>query len=189
MSRNRKRKLTGANSVTMWLDVGDLNSLLDDLGDAVSDSVRPAAQAGAQVFYDRAKQYVGAMGRVTGNLSSAIYQAYSESNSGQDKATYHVSWNHIKAPHGQLLEYGHWQRYQVILTSKGWKTMTRPGKMGTPKPSRRASQEAKDAYYVPRAGGPVYIPGKHFMGRATQAAPEAEAAMSKVLMEAIDKVK
>ena len=114
----------------MWLDVGGLNSMMDDLGDAVSDSIRPAAQAGAQVFYDRAKQYVGAMGRVTGNLSNAIYQAYSESNSGQDKATYHVSWNHIKAPHGQLLEYGHWQRYQVILTSNGWKTMTRPGKLG-----------------------------------------------------------
>lgn len=189
MSRNRRRRLTGANTVTLTLDVDGLNSLLDDLGDAVSDSVRPAAQAGAQVFYDRAKQNVDALGRVTGNLSGAIYQAYSNDNSGQDKATYHVSWNHIKAPHGQLVEYGHWQRYQVILTSKGWRTMIRPEKQGTPKPSRRASQEVKDAYYVPRAGGPVYIPGKHFMSRAAQAAPEAEQAIETVLLAAIDKVK
>ena len=189
MSRNRRRRLTGANTVTLTLDVDGLNSLLDDLGDAVSDSVRPAAQAGAQVFYDRAKQNVDALGRVSGNLSTAIYQAYSQDNSGQDKATYHISWNHRTAPHGQLVEYGHWQRYAVVQTSKGWRTLVRADKQGTPKPKRRASQAEKDAYYVPRPGGPVYVPGKHFMSRAAQAAPEAEQAIETVLLAAIDKVK
>lgn len=56
-----------------------------------------------------------------GNLRSAIYQTFSADNSvqggsvasdarpdrtGYSKATYHVAWNHKKAPYGFMVEFG-----------------------------------------------------------------------------------
>lgn len=77
-------------------------------------AVRPAAQAGADVFYKEVKQNVGKIRRRTGNLASSIYQVYSKDNSTPSTATYHISWNAKKAPHGHLVEYGHIQRYRVV---------------------------------------------------------------------------
>ena len=125
-----------------------------------------------------------------GNLASSIYQAFSQDNSGPGLATYHVSWNHIKAPHAGLVEYGHWQRYQVVTTKSGkWVTVAKPENAGKKKPRQRASQAEKDAYYMPRQGGPVYIPGKAFMRRALSAGPLATQAAAAVLWQALEKVK
>lgn len=85
-------------------------NLVEYVSTNVEAAVRPAAQAGAQVLYDAVKLNVSAMRTVTGNLYNSIYQVYSADNSGKGYATYHVSWNHIKAPHGHLLEYGHLER-------------------------------------------------------------------------------
>lgn len=105
----------------------DLSSLVDGLEEFAAEAelaARPAAQAGAEVLYQVVKANVARLGRVTGNLGSAIYQAYSHDHSTWGKATYHISWNHRKAPHGHLVEFGHLQRYRVILTKGGqWKTL------------------------------------------------------------------
>lgn len=187
---SRKKKLTGAKTVTFGMDTSGFESLLDELGDATEKAVRPAAQAGTQVLYDQVLRNVSKIGFVTGNLMQAIYQAYSKDNSGPLAATYHVSWNHIKAPHGGLVEYGHWQRYAVRITPKGWRTMVRPEMMGKPKPKKRASQAEKDAYYLPRPGGPVYAPGKAFMRNALATTPnQVLDAMQSKIFEAWDKVK
>lgn len=188
---SRKKKLTGAKTVTFGIDTSGFEGLLADLGDAAEEAVRPAAQAGAQVLYDAVKANVGKIGKVSGNLAASIYQAYSQDNSGPLVATYHVSWNHIKAPHGHLLEFGHWQRYAVRITSKhGWRTMVRPEKIGTPKPKQKAPQAEKDAYYLPRPGGPVYVPGKAFMRNALATTPnQVLDAMRGKIFEAWDKVK
>ena len=89
-------------------DLSGFDRYLDELGEHAEEAARPAAQAAAQVLYDAVKRNVAGMGRRTGKLAGAIYQAYSEDQSAVGRATYHVSWNHKKAPHGHLLEWGFW---------------------------------------------------------------------------------
>lgn len=111
------------SSFGMTVDLRGLESAIQGLQTKVQDAARPAAQAAAQVLYDQAKQNVNAIGRVSGKLSAAIYQAYSKDNSRPGVATYHVSWNARKAPHGHLVEFGHIQRYKVYLGKDGkWHT-------------------------------------------------------------------
>jgi HK97 gp10 family phage protein len=89
---------------------------LDALAIGMTAQVRPAAQAGAQVLYEEVllrvpvskKPHYLKGGRIVppGALKSAIYQAFSKDNSAQLLATYHISWNAKKAPHGHLVENG-----------------------------------------------------------------------------------
>jgi len=114
------------SSFAMHVDLAGLESTIQDMQTKVQDAARPAAQAAAQVLYDQAKQNAAAIGRVTGKLSAAIYQAYSQDHSRPGVATYHVSWNASKAPHGHLVEFGHIQRYKVYLGKDGkWHTNKR----------------------------------------------------------------
>lgn len=83
-------------------------------------ATRPAAQAGAQIVYERAKQLAPVSdaphmfqieGRVygpfkPGTLRDSIYQAFSNDNSYKDVSVYHVSWNATKAPYGAMVEVG-----------------------------------------------------------------------------------
>ncbi|MBV2184457.1 MAG: hypothetical protein KUL88_07955, partial [Rhizobium sp.] len=92
-------------------------------------------------------------------------------------------WNAKKAPHGHLLEYGHVQRYAVFIGKDGkWHTAIRPEKLGTPKPRRNASQAEKDAYYLPRKGGPRFVAARPFVRPAAAKFPEAVAAMEAELL-------
>src|SRR3990172_5071097 len=130
--------------------------MLDGLAGDIESAVRPMAFAASDVLYKDVKRNVAAIGRQTGNLERAIYQAYSENSSGPGKATYHISWNARKAPHGHLVEFGHIQRYASYVGSDGkWHTAVRPSMRGKPAPKGRASQATKDAYYVLRKGGAV----------------------------------
>jgi HK97 gp10 family phage protein len=43
---------------------------------------------------------------VTGNLRDSIYRVYSPERSSEGEKTYRVSYNHKKAPHGHLVEFG-----------------------------------------------------------------------------------
>lgn len=103
--------------VSASLDLSSINARYDKLTAAARASVRPAAQAGAQVFYDevRARAPVGDKPHSTkgkkftfqpGNLRAAIYQAFVQDESGETQATYRVSWNKSKAFYGQFLEFG-----------------------------------------------------------------------------------
>lgn len=190
-SNGKRRVLTGQGSFGIHADTSGLESLLDAIGEAAESAVRPAAQAGAQVLYNGVRANVGQIGRVSGNLEKSIYQYYSHEKSVEGlKATYHVSWNHTKAPHGQLLERGWLQRYAVRLSEKGqWVTLVRPEAQGKPKPRRRASQAEKDAYYVPRAGGPRWMPGRWFLARAADQMGEAYQAANEELLMRVNEVK
>ncbi|MGC3984833.1 MAG: HK97 gp10 family phage protein [Pseudorhodoferax sp.] len=149
------------------LNTAGLNRYLNKLGDEAEAALRPAAQAGAQVLYDRVKANVGAIGKKTGKLSASIYQAYSVSNSEDGKAAvYHVSWNARKAPHGHLLEYGYLQRYRYYQGDDGQiRPMVRPGMDGKPRPGRRAPQAQKNAYYV-TLPFPVWVAPRAFVRNA-----------------------
>ena len=182
----RRAKYSGKNTVNMAVDLGAFNDMISELEENIQAAVRPAAQAGAQVFYDAVVRNVNALGKKSGNLAGAIYQAYSEENSGPGKATYHISWNASKAPHGGLVEYGHIQRYAVNLAKDGkWYTLVKPSMRGKPKPKRNASQAEKDAYYILRAGGPRQIAAQPFIRPAFYRQGEAIAAVEKKFFEVL----
>ena len=92
-----------ADAFSIKFDSTALEGKLDALAEEAKTHVRAAAQAGAQVFYDEALLRVPVK---TGTLRSSIYQVYSKENSTPEHATYHVSWNRSKAPHGHLVEFG-----------------------------------------------------------------------------------
>jgi hypothetical protein len=174
-------------------DTSGLTSQVDKLRQTIADSVRPAAQAAAQVYYDEMRLRAGAI-KDSGILSQSIFQKYVKERSLDGySARYHISWNKGKgratpvAFHGQLLEYGWLQRYASYLDKKGqWWTAVRPEMRGKPRPKRNASQAVKDAYYVLRKGGPIQHAPRSFL-RATYEAKNTEAvkAAEKELQERI----
>ena len=147
----------------MSVDVSDLNRLIDRMEVDISEAIRPAAQAAAQVFYDEVKRNVGQLKTHTGNLNKSIYQVYNKALSVDGKvAAYDISWNKTKAPHGWLVERGHLQRYRYYQNAQGQvRPMVRPGMDGRKKPSKRASQATKDAYYV-TLPSPIQISRSYF---------------------------
>lgn len=92
---------------------GDMLASLAQFANAIEErAVRPAAHAGALVFYERARElapvYVGPdkKGIKPGQLQAAIYRVFSEDKSSGTVKLYEISWNHTKAPHGHWMEYG-----------------------------------------------------------------------------------
>jgi HK97 gp10 family phage protein len=168
------------------VDLSSLNAMLEQLGDRADAAARPAAQAAAQVFYDEMVRNVEAMRQKSGNLRRSLYQVYSTDNSAPGRATYHISYNHRKAPHGQLVEFGHIQRYVVRMGKGGqFYTVKRPESAGKPRPRRNASQAEKDAYYLPLPA-PKQIAAKPFIRPAMSKAPQAIEAAAAALTRAIN---
>lgn len=176
--------LTGAKSFRINADMAGLDVYIDALGDAVDKAVRPAAQAAAQVLYDQVKMNVAGLGKKTGNLANSIYQKYSPENSQDGKrATYHISWNASKAPHGHLVEYGYLQRYKYYQDDQGRvRPMVRPGMEGKKRPGRRASAAEKAAYYV-TLPTPIQVLGKAFVRRAAGSMDKALKAAEEELIK------
>lgn len=100
------------------VDLAGMDQAIDGIAADAEAAARPAAQAVAQVLYEEVQRNVARIKRHTGNLASSIYQAFSADNSRQGQATYHVSWNARKAPHGHLVEFGHLQRYEITYDPK-----------------------------------------------------------------------
>lgn len=141
-----------AQSLTCQFDAGGAQAALQNIADEAQALVRPAAQSGAQVLYQEVVARVAAIGQITGNLRASIYQVYSRDHSTTDRATYHVSWNARKAPHGGLVEYGHIQTRKVYLGSDGkWHT----SKEMLPQPKRVAARPFLRPAYDARAGQAV----------------------------------
>lgn len=83
-------------------------------------ATRPAAQAGVQVIYDRARIYAPVSAEshhftirgqkygpyAPGNLRDSVYQVYSKDKSYKDVSTYHVSFNLQEAPYGIMVHNG-----------------------------------------------------------------------------------
>lgn len=105
------------------MNTAALDATLDGLSKDAEEAARPASQAGAQVLYNAVEINVSRIGHKTGRLANAIYQAFSKDNSGEGYATYHISWNAKKAPHGHLVEFGHLARYHTYIGKDGrWYT-------------------------------------------------------------------
>jgi hypothetical protein len=183
----RRPNRPGKPPVQMKVDLSAFNSMIDGLERDVTAAIRPAAQAGAEVFYRAVMQNVNALGRETGRLGDAIYQAYATKESTNTKARYDVSWNHRKAPHALLVEYGHIQRYAVNMADDGrFYTVVRPSMRGKPMPKSDASQAVKDAYFVLLEGGPKQVAARPFMRPAFYRQGEAFAAVQAKFFEVLN---
>lgn len=103
------------------VDTSEWTAALAKLADpAMRESLaRSMAVAGGKVLRDEAKQQAP---MESGRLKSAIYLAYKEGKSTDTRVVYSVTWNAKKAPHGHLLEFGHW-RYNKIINGYPQKSL------------------------------------------------------------------
>jgi len=105
------------------------------------------AVAGGEVLRDEAKARVNTH---NGVLAGAIYLAFRERYSTDQEVQYSVTWNKRKAPHGHLVEFGHWQIYVVVRKPDGSYVTDKRRKLATPKwvpayPFLRPAYEAASA--------------------------------------------
>lgn len=110
-----------ADGITGTLDASQWDTALARLTDPkLRESLaRSMAVAGGKVFRDEAKARAPVD---SGQLRSSIYLAHRERESTPDRAMYRVSWNARLAPHGHLLEFGHWQTHAMYQGADGqWK--------------------------------------------------------------------
>ena len=103
--------------ISIAFDFSKIAAKLDNITKAAKDGARPAAQAGAQVFYEEVKQRVPVSAKAhstkgkkqtftPGTLRKAIYQAFADKESGDGKASYRISWNKSHAFYGRFVEFG-----------------------------------------------------------------------------------
>jgi hypothetical protein len=96
-----------------------INAAIDQLGHkAVQASREGARQGGEHMFYQarlecpvsaEAHVFYGHGGKYPfepGNLRNSIYMVYSKDHSSATRSTYHIAWNHQKAPYGFMVEFG-----------------------------------------------------------------------------------
>lgn len=109
-----------SKAMRVKVDITKFKEQLNALKEVFDNATRPAAQAGAQIVYERARQLAPVSdsahmfkieGRTygpyqPGNLRDSIYQVFSRDNSFTDVSVYHVSWNADKAPYGGMVEMG-----------------------------------------------------------------------------------
>jgi HK97 gp10 family phage protein len=109
---------------------------------------RSMAVAGGQLLLNEARSNAPAQ---SGKLRDALYLAFKDGKSDEKQVVYSVSWNSKKAPHGHLLEFGHWQPYKVVRLPNGdWFTdVTQPLPSPTWTPAHPFLRPAFD--HAPRA--------------------------------------
>lgn len=128
-----------AKTIKIVVDTHRVKRKLRDIFEKGEQAVRPAAQAGAQVFYDEVVMrapvseaphfFYGKASKdgtrtiypfQPGDLKRSVYQVFSKDNSTQSKATYHIAWNHQEVPYGFMVEFGHIQTRKAYLGSDGF---------------------------------------------------------------------
>lgn len=92
---------------------------LERLGDMRESLTRKMGVAGGAVYRDDAKARAPVK---EGKLRDAIYLAYRDKESTATNTVYSITWNSKKAPHGHLIEFGHW-RYNKIINGRPQKSL------------------------------------------------------------------
>lgn len=124
----------------------DLSGMgLNKLGGPLRQSLASSMLvAGGKVVRDEARVRVPVE---TGRLQQSIYLARDDKTSRDSTIVYNVSWNSRTAPHGHLIEFGHWRVNKVVPTGElgRWKATTErlPAPVWTPAhPFLRPAYEA-----------------------------------------------
>lgn len=108
--------------VKFKMDASQVTAGLAKLSEAMGESLgRSMCVAGGKIVRDEAKIRAP---KDTGRLASSIYLAYKDDLSRKEHVVYSVSWNSKSAPHGHLLEFGHWQVYQTVMIEGQWVSLT-----------------------------------------------------------------
>ena len=106
--------------VNASVDLSSVMAGLDRLSGVAESLARSMAVAAGQAVRDEAKARAPVD---TGKLKGALYLAYSDRRSHGSKVVYSVTWNSEKnsnkAPHGHLLEFGHWQTHALYKGRDG----------------------------------------------------------------------
>lgn len=110
--------------LTLDINLDGINAEIDAIKAKAEAAIRPAAQAGAQVYYQAvlAATPVSKAGHwfhgtsfkrtgqkywfESGSLKKAVYQVFSKDNSNKTHAEYQVAWNHRKVPYGFMVAFG-----------------------------------------------------------------------------------
>ena len=106
--------------MTVRMNVAAFKEQLRAEVDKLHAATRPAAQAGAQIIYERARleapvsadsHFFYIRGKkygpyAPGTLRDSIYQVFSKDNSFKDVSTYHISFNKSEAPYGFIVHNG-----------------------------------------------------------------------------------
>ena len=140
-------------TVAGTLDTREWDAALAKLAGPLREHLaRSMGVAGGQVMRDEAKLLAP---KDSGVLADAIYLAFRDKESTEARVVYRVTWNARKAPHGHLLEFGHWQPYTVVRLPDGsyFTDKSRP---------------------LPQ---PKWIPAHPFLRPAMGAWPQAQSAM------------
>jgi hypothetical protein len=119
-----------ADGYRMTLDASAWTKAFDALGGPVRESLsRRMLVSGGVLIRDAAasmaRQSANKEGvEARGLLASAMYLAYDTDAITSHSFTYKVSWNSRIAPHGHLIEFGHWLTHVVYKASNGeWYTV------------------------------------------------------------------
>lgn len=103
----------------------DLSGMgLEKLGGSIRQKLASSMLvAGGKVVRDEARARAP---EETGRLKQSIYLARDEKVSVGAKVGYNVSWNSRTAPHGHLIEFGHWRVNRLVPTGElgRWKATT-----------------------------------------------------------------
>jgi len=118
-----------ADTITATLDTTGLMATLDALAGPIKESLsRRMLVEGGVLLRDAAASNARMAANqegveVRGLLARSIYLAFDEKSSAGDLFNYTVSWNRKIAPHGHLIEFGHWQTHVAYKGSNGeWYT-------------------------------------------------------------------
>lgn len=100
---------------------GDMLGGLDRFEAKIKERVLLAGVAAmAKAQYDEARANAE-KNKKSGLLLDNIYRAYVPNRSTDSVKTYVVSWRKAPwaAPHGHLIEFGHWRKYAVVQLANG----------------------------------------------------------------------
>ena len=133
------------SQVTIKHDFSSAIAGLDKLNGAFKQSLaRRMGVEGGVALRDEAKRWVPrSVGPYNPNsrgtqeaytLRNAIYLAFDKAGSSEDVIRYRVSWNAQKAWWGKLVEFEHYQRYQVYYNAKmGYYTTNKEVPLAAPR--------------------------------------------------------
>ena len=130
------------------LDADALLSGLDALADDAYSVARTMGAAVGAAMRDEAKASIRSR---SGLLASSLYVAFNPETSTNTSVMYSVSWNRKKAPHGHLVEFGHWRTNVTVQLPDG-RWITTKEKLPKPEwvPARPFLRPAQSAV-APRA--------------------------------------
>lgn len=118
-----------ANDFTAKLDTTEWDKAFSQLDGPVKESLmRRMLVEGGVLLRDAAKSNAMMAANkqnepVRGVLAKSIYLVYDKEAEQPNVFTYKISWNARRAPHGHLIEFGHWMTHAVYRGTNGeWYT-------------------------------------------------------------------